>query len=89
MRLVLAIACLVLATAAHGQNSVTCNAHGAVVTLADGTTYYLGNDCDAVRKGGGTGRWFLAASAFVVEVNGTLVRLPIEVDCPLPACWSS
>lgn len=75
------------ATAAHSGARVDCNAHGAVVTLANGTVYYMGKDCDAARKGGGTGKWWLAASAFVVQTDGQAIRLPVELDCDLPACW--
>lgn len=77
------------ASLAQAQSGVQCNQHGAVVTLSNGTIYYLGKTCDAAQKGGGTGRWYLAASAFVVEINGQAVRLPFEVDCELPACWAS
>lgn len=75
------------ATTATAQGSVQCNEHGAIVSLSDGTVYYLGNNCDAAQKDGGTGKWWLAASAFVVDVNGQPIRLPFEVDCDLPACW--
>ena len=81
--------CLVTAAHAHSgaHGSVQCNDHGAVVSLEDGTVYYLGKNCDAAQKGGGTGKWWLAASAFVVDIGGHPVRLPFEVDCDLPACW--
>ncbi len=86
MRKFLTLVAMLSVTAAHAQGSTLCNEHGAVVTLADGTVYYLGNNCDAARKGGGTGKWWLAASAFVVEINGQALRLPFEVDCNLPFC---
>lgn len=79
--------CAATAANAQTQGSFQCNEHGAVVALADGTVYYLGRNCDAAQQDGGTGRWFLAASAFVVEINGQSKRLPFEVDCDLPACW--
>lgn len=77
------------ASGADAQGTVECNEHGAVVTLAIGTTFYLGNNCDAAQKGGGTGKWWLAASALVVEIDGQATRLPFEIDCDLPACWSN
>lgn len=87
MKNTIAALALCVATAAHAHVGVMCNSHGAVVTLDDGTVFYLGKDCDAARKGGGSGRWYLAASAFVVEIGGRPMRLPFEVDCDLPACW--
>ncbi len=84
--LVAATVCLTTSTAYAGD-SFQCNEHGAVVTLVDGTVYYMGKDCDAAQKGGGTGRWWLTASAFVVAIDGQPKRLPLEVDCDLPACW--
>lgn len=87
MRNVLTLA-LILATSMAQADSFSCNENGAVVTLSDGTIYYLGKECDAVRKGGGTGKWWLTASAFAVETDGQALLLPIEIDCPaLPACW--
>ena len=80
-------ALLCLTTVAHAQEGYQCNANGAVVTLADGTVYYLGKSCDAARKGGGTGQWFLAASFFGLKIDGEFIRLPFEIDCDsLPAC---
>ena len=62
--------------------------NGAIVTMPDGEVYYLGKDCDAVRKGGGTGKWWLTASAYAVDTDGQAFLLPFEIDCPaLPACW--
>ena len=75
-------------TTANAQDMVQCNGHGAIVTLTDGSVYYLGKNCDAALKGGGSGKWWLAASAFVVNIGGQPKRLPLEVDCDLPACWS-
>ena len=89
MKHFLATLAICLATTAAAQSGVQCNAHGAVVTLDDGTVYYLGKTCDAAQQGGGTGRWWLAASAFVVEIDGQPQRLPFEVNCDLPACWAS
>lgn len=89
LRATLALLTVCAASLAQAQSGVQCNQHGAVVTLDNGTVYYLGKTCDAAQKGGGTGRWYLAASAFVVEINGQGFRLPFEVDCELPACWAS
>ena len=77
---------LICTTASHASAKVTCNAHGAVVALTDGTVYYLGKSCDAAQKGGGSGKWWLAASFFAVEIDGQARRLPIEVGCDLPFC---
>lgn len=79
--------CAVTAANAQTQEAFQCNEHGAVVALADGTVYYLGRNCDAAQRGGGTGTWYLTASAFVVDINGQPKRLPFEIDCDLPACW--
>ncbi|MEM8541494.1 MAG: hypothetical protein AAGF25_11120 [Pseudomonadota bacterium] len=48
---------------------VVCNEHGAVVTRDDGTIFYLGKSCDAAIEGGGTGRWFNAASFLAVLIG--------------------
>lgn len=45
------------------------------VTVESGAVYYLGNSCDAVKPGGGEGRWWLAASAIAVEINGSVEAL--------------
>lgn len=87
MRLSITVLALGLATTAIAQGTVQCNEHGAIVTIASGTVYYLGKNCDAAQKGGGTGTWWLTASAFVVDIGGQSTRLPFEVDCDLPACW--
>jgi hypothetical protein len=87
MRRLVLLLTLSFASTAHAQARYDCNAHGAVVTMTDGTVYYMGKDCDAAQKGGGTGKWYLAASAFIIEINGKGFRLPIEIDCDLPACW--
>lgn len=87
MRIILAAIVIFSAVAAQAADRYHCNAHGAVVTLADGTVYYLGKNCDAAQKGGGTGHWWLAASAYVVDIGGQPRQLPIEIDCNLPACW--
>ncbi len=86
MNIVLVLIALFVTSAAQAAAGFQCNQHGAIVTLADGTVYYLGNKCDAAQKGGGTGKWWLAASAFVVEIDGYALRLPVEVDCDLPFC---
>ena len=68
--------------------TVECNQHGAVVTVENGTTYYFGKSCDAAKQGGGEGRWWLSASALVVEIDGIIEdRIEFDVDCNLPACW--
>ena len=80
---------------ADGHNApadirVACNTNGAVVTDAKGQVYYLGKSCDAFAPGLGEGRWWWAASAFVVEVGGRAIRFAGEVDCPaLPYCNAS
>jgi len=87
MRFLMKVFAISLATAVNAQSGFQCNEHGAIVTIADGTVYYLGKNCDAAQKGGGTGKWWLAASALVVDIGGQPVRLPFEIDCDLPACW--
>lgn len=86
MKIVLFLIALFAASAAQAAAGFQCNQHGAVVTLADGTVYYLGNKCDAAQKGGGTGKWWLAASFFAIEIDGQAIRLPFEIDCDLPFC---
>ncbi|MEM1129535.1 MAG: hypothetical protein AAGH83_03335 [Pseudomonadota bacterium] len=71
---------------------ITCNDNGAVVVLGQntvepGATYYLGKDCDAYRPGQRSGQWRYAASAFVIEINGTSTRFANELNCSaLPYC---
>ena len=78
-----------LATAAQAE-TITCNANGAVVTYANGTTLYLGKSCDAARKGGGTGYWFNAASFLAVFIEGEPYRVAEGrgIDC-LPFCQNT
>lgn len=72
---------------AQADLTITCNPpYGAVVTAPNGTVYYLGTSCDAARKGGGTGHWWYAAGAFIVEINGQSVRYPRDIECDVPYC---
>jgi hypothetical protein len=87
MRIFMTALAICTVTVANAQSAVQCNEHGAIVTISDGTVYYLGKNCDAAQKDGGTGKWWLSASAFVVDIDGQPKRLPFEVDCDLPACW--
>ncbi|MGJ8534887.1 MAG: hypothetical protein ACSHYC_22070 [Alphaproteobacteria bacterium] len=66
---------------------IDCNKHGAIITDPQGQKTYLGKNCDAYQPNVGSGRWWLTASAFAVEINGKATLLPVEVDCDLPACW--
>jgi len=87
MRMLLSAIIIFSTTAVSAESNVQCNEHGAVVTMATETIYYLGKNCDAARQGGGTGRWWLTASAFAIEIDGQIKLLPFDVDCDLPACW--
>ena len=74
---------------ANGEGiAVACNPNGAVLTLADGAKIYLGKSCDAVRPGVGEGRWWYAASALIVAIEGREgLRLTVEPECEaLPYC---
>ena len=64
---------------------VACNAHGAVVTMDDGTVLYLGKTCEAAREGGGEGRWWNAASFLAVQIDGEPYMVREDVDC-VPFC---
>ena len=88
MRKFLLICMFASATFTHANASVVCNAHGAVVTTKDGTVLYLGTNCDAARKGGGSGIWFNAASFLAVMIDGKGHQVTEEIDC-LPFCYSS
>lgn len=59
-----------------GNISVACNKNGAVLSLADRSKVYLGNQCDASRPGVGDGGWWLADGGFLVEINGQRTRYP-------------
>lgn len=76
--------------------NIECNKNGAEITILNtgifvrGTKLYLGKDCDAFLPEIGSGNWWFAASAFVVEISGNSYRFANEIDCPtLPACWST
>ena len=84
-RLSLALA-TVSATTAHADFNIQCNRHGAVMTTSNGEIYYLGKNCDAAKKSGGSGRWWFAASALIVEINGEGFRYPFDINCDLPYC---
>ena len=87
MRILISVIAICSVTTANAQGTVHCNEHGAIVTIEDGAIYFLGKNCDAAQKGGGVGKWWLAASAYVVQIGEQPKRLPFEVDCDLPACW--
>ena len=59
-----------------GSISVACNKNGAVLSLADRSKVYLGNQCDASKPGVGDGGWWLADGGFLVEINGQRTRYP-------------
>lgn len=71
---------------------IVCNDNGAVVTLgaqtvAPGRVYYLGKECDAFQPSLGTGRWYYAAGAFIIDIGGQGLRFGADLDCPaLPYC---
>lgn len=87
MRKFTLICALLAAPIAQASEVVKCNKHGAVVSLTDGTILYLGKNCDAARKDGGTGIWWNAASFLGVEVDGNayMVAEGTGIDC-LPFC---
>ncbi|MCR8547349.1 hypothetical protein M4578_05890 [Salipiger sp. P9] len=66
----------------------SCNDSGAVMTLTNGTTYYLGKSCDAARKGGGTGKWWYAAGAFLIGIGDQTLRIGgADIPCTdMPYC---
>ncbi|MEL6570349.1 MAG: hypothetical protein AAFQ64_01740 [Pseudomonadota bacterium] len=80
---------VITATAATAQaNPWTCNDNGAAYQQSDGKTLYLGKSCDAARSDGKAGRWWYAASAFIVDFPGeTSTRFPFEIPCDtVPYC---
>ncbi len=82
----LILACTLLAaTIGQASAEAKCNKHGAAVILTDGTVLYLGKNCDAARKGGGTGTWWNAASFLGVKIDGKAYMVTEEIDC-LPFC---
>ncbi len=93
MKKVLSIAVVLAATTASADThntpaniEIACNQHGAIVKKSDGTTYYLGKQCDAARKDGGVGKWWYAGSAFIIEINGQSERFANELVCDVPYC---
>ena len=93
MKNLFAVAGLLAATSASADLhntpadiKITCNQHGAIVDAQDGSTYYLGKQCDAARKGGGTGKWWFAAAAFLIEIDGQTMRFANELSCDVPYC---
>lgn len=76
--------CLLIATPLRADDVVQCNDHGAVLTFSEDKVYYLGKNCDAIRKGGGTGGWFLAASFLAIVIDGKSVeQIRFDIDCPV------
>ena len=74
----------------HQANiAIDCNEHGAVLNLENGGKIYLGKKCDAYQPEVGSGRWWFAASAFLVEINGQATRYANELDCDVPYCRHS
>lgn len=67
------------------QLDVTCNAHGAIIKPREGpyagSTFYLGKDGDAAQPGVGEGRWWTAASGYIVQINGNAIRFNGDVPC--------
>jgi len=62
--------------------TTSCNANGAVIDVTGGPTFYLGNSCDAAMKNGGTGKWWYAAAAFLIEIDGKTWRFANNPNCP-------
>ena len=87
MKQTLVLLVFLFSSAAHADESVTCNKHGAVVSLENGTVLYMGKDCDAIRKGGDKGFWWNAASFLAVDIEGDVYRVAVGqgIDC-LPFC---
>ncbi len=75
------------ATAGPVSAAGKCNKHGAVVEQSHGIVLYLGKSCDATRKGGGTGKWWNAASFLGVMIGDDTYMVREEFDC-LPFCES-
>jgi len=65
---------------------VAQDGHGGVAHLSDNSKIFLGKECDAYRPGLGTGRWYFAAAAFLVEINGDTVRFANDIPCEVPHC---
>ncbi|MEJ6403671.1 hypothetical protein [Yoonia sp. 2307UL14-13] len=81
---------VMLSSVANADVRIQCNSNGAVVTAPDGNIYYLGNGCDAARAGGGEGKWWFAASAFIVQIEGEDgIRFSREMICDVPYCLPS
>lgn len=85
MQKIMVICALLAVTVTHATAEVKCNKNGAVVTQADGTVLYLGKNCDAAREGGGSGKWWNAASFLGVKIDGNTYMVTEEIDC-LPFC---
>ena len=85
MKLFLSILILSALPITQAAADVACNAHGAVVTMDDGTKLYLGKDCDAARDGGGEGRWWNTASFLAVRIGDTSYMVREDVPC-VPFC---
>lgn len=79
------VICILLAATIATASAAKCNQHGAVVTLKNGTVLYLGKNCDATLKDGGTGKWWNAASFLGVKIDGKAYMVKEEIDC-LPFC---
>lgn len=64
---------------------VTCNEHGAVLEIKGGPlrgrTVYLGKDGDAASPGVGEGRWWTAASGYVIQLSDESWRFNGDPPC--------
>ncbi len=69
MKLLTSSILLIFITTASLAETVSCNPNGAVVTRDYGTVFYLGKDCDAAIKDGGTGYWMNAANFIGVHIG--------------------
>ncbi|MGJ8534892.1 MAG: hypothetical protein ACSHYC_22100 [Alphaproteobacteria bacterium] len=85
MQKLIVICAILAATTTQANANAKCNEHGAIVTQTDGTVLYLSKNCDAARKGGGTGKWWNAASFLGVKIDGQAYMVTEEIDC-LPFC---
>lgn len=86
MKRFLCCSTLIFVASASFAETYECNAHGAVVTQEDGTVFYLGKNCDAAIKGGGTGHWVNAASFRAVVIgedwqNSQSYQVFSEIPC--------
>lgn len=65
--------------------TATCNAHGAALEIHEGplagATVYMGKNRDTASPGRGEGRWWTAASGYIIQLGDRSWRFEGDPPC--------